>query len=349
MAARKRARHKPQVRQPASAKRKRSLEPAEPPAQPPGPAPRAPELVPGRTLLLPDRGELLLRESPGPPGAPVLLLLHGWFASAGLNWHQAFGPLGEHFRILAPDQRGHGRGIRSRDPFRLEDCADDAAAILDAVGIGSAIAVGYSMGGAVAQLLWRRHPKRVAGLVLAATSHQPIPNRGLFNTTMAAAAGTTRLTQLVTRLPRALGRELLDVLLGDPLAPNAGWAAAEVARHDLRMLWEAGGELGRFDAEPWLREVDVPTSVLITERDWAIAPEEQVKQALQIPDARVFCAELGHAGCTDPSFGDGLLAACQDVAARSAGTSDRRNRTRLRNRLRDHVESIVGGASAPPA
>ena len=54
--------------------------------------------------------------------------------------------------------------------FRLADCADDAAALLDVLGIDQAIVVGYSMGGPIAQLLWHRHPEKVAGLVLCATS-----------------------------------------------------------------------------------------------------------------------------------------------------------------------------------
>ena len=92
-----------------------------------------------------------------------MVLLHGWIASGGLNWFTAFGPLSQRYRVIAPDLRGHGRGIRSRRRFRLADCADDVAALLDQLGAEPAIVVGYSMGGPVAQLLWRRHPERVAG------------------------------------------------------------------------------------------------------------------------------------------------------------------------------------------
>ncbi|MET0578619.1 MAG: alpha/beta fold hydrolase, partial [Ilumatobacteraceae bacterium] len=72
---------------------------------------------------------MLLREVPGPPGAPVVVLLHGWTATADLNFHTCYEALGEHYRVLAFDHRGHGRGIRSRRKFRLEDCADDVAAM----------------------------------------------------------------------------------------------------------------------------------------------------------------------------------------------------------------------------
>ena len=67
------------------------------------------------------------------------------------------------------DHRGHGRGLRDDRPFRLEDCADDVAAVADQLGIERMIVVGYSMGGPIAQLLWRRHSALVDGLVLCST------------------------------------------------------------------------------------------------------------------------------------------------------------------------------------
>src|SRR5262249_60031042 len=109
------------------------------------------------------------RELAGPPGAPAIVLLHGWTATADLNWFMCYEGLAEHYRVIAPDHRGHGRGIRSRRSFRLRDCADDAAALCAALGIEQYVAVGYSMGGIVAQLMWHRHRDAVRGLVLAAT------------------------------------------------------------------------------------------------------------------------------------------------------------------------------------
>ena len=63
-------------------------------------------------------------------------------------------------------------GIRADRAVRLADCADDAVAALDVLGIERAIAVGYSMGGPIAQLVWHRHRDRTAGLVLCATAHR---------------------------------------------------------------------------------------------------------------------------------------------------------------------------------
>src|SRR3954454_14025751 len=134
-----------------------------------------PPLPLGERLALPGRGTTFVRRVQGPSGAPTLLLLHGWMASGGLNWFRVFDTLGEHYNVIAVDMRGHGRGIRNGRRFRLADCADDAAATLDELGAGPVIAVGYSLGGPVAQLLWRRHPEKVDGLVLCATAHRLMP------------------------------------------------------------------------------------------------------------------------------------------------------------------------------
>jgi pimeloyl-ACP methyl ester carboxylesterase len=294
------------------------------------------------------RGEIFFREVEGPAGAPTLLLLHGWVASAGLNWQHAFGPLGAHYRVIAPDLRGHGRGIRSWRRFRLEDCADDAAALLDELGIESAIPVGYSMGGPVAQLLWRRHPARVAGLVLCATSQRPVRGgrvgRAAFTSAMAVAAGTTRLGQLATGTPTAVRRQLIELLDREASAPRRGWAAAELGRHDPRMLIEAGFALGRFSAQDWFRGIDVPTAIVVTTEDRAIRPEDQMQQALHIRGANVFCLDLGHTACTDPSFGAGLLPACHQVAARAAAAQPPAHRARRRRWMLARVEALFASS-----
>src|SRR3954451_6697722 len=121
------------------------------------PVPPVP-LPPGRTVLVPDRGEFFVRDtgpltSPAGDG-PTVLLLHGWTFGADTNWFTMYGPL-QHagYRVVALDHRGHGRGLRSSDPFRLTDCAADAAGVVRELGAGPVVAVGYSMGGPIAQLL----------------------------------------------------------------------------------------------------------------------------------------------------------------------------------------------------
>ena len=270
----------------------------------------------GRRVELPGRGTTFFREVPGPtPDAPVVLLLHGWFASGGLNWFNAFEPLSKKFRVIAPDLRGHGRGIRSWRRFRLSDCADDAAALLDELGIDKAIVCGYSMGGPVSQLLWRQHPDKVSGLVLAATSDSFVPGlqqRLVFIGAMAAAAGTTRLGQQFTRLPR-IGPEFR---IGGGKRPDtlARWAPQEFRRHDLRMVLEAGTAIATFSSRRWIGHVNVPTVVLVTTGDRAVSPVQQLRLALHIPHAEIHRLEEGHTSPTSNDFGKAIHTACREVA-----------------------------------
>ena len=126
-----------------------------------------PWLPEGHTVVVPGRGELFYRLHRHPdPDAPTVLLLHGWTASADLQFFTAYEALATRFSFVTIDHRGHGRGLRSGPRFELEDVADDAAALIESLGAAPVIAVGYSMGGPVSMLLARRHPHLVRGIVV---------------------------------------------------------------------------------------------------------------------------------------------------------------------------------------
>lgn len=275
-----------------------------------------PPLPLGRRVVLEGRGTTFVREIQGPDGAPTVVLLHGWLASGGLNWFQAFDSLGDRYRVLAPDHRGHGRGIKSRRRFRLDDCADDVAALLEQLDAGPAIVVGYSLGGPVAQLLWRRHPELVQGLVLGATSHHLMPGmreQAIFTTFMAAAAGSTRVGQAAMRLPVRSMRSMMRTRV--PARPETmrAWTRAEMRRHDPRLVMEAGVAMSNYHAK-WIDQVDVPTAVLVTTKDRAINPFAQLRMALKIPGAMIHRLDDGHVVCMKPTFGPAIRRSVDAVA-----------------------------------
>jgi 3-oxoadipate enol-lactonase len=287
-------------------------------------------LPPGRVVVLPRRGRTFVREFAGPPGAPTLLLLHGLAATAAVNWMATFGPLGRQYRVLAMDLRGHGRGIRSTlRPFRLEDCADDAMALADVLGIERVIPVGYSMGGPIAQLIWRRHHDRTAGLVLCATSRNfrgtPRADMGQ----MALAAGLTTTAAALRLVPDTLRRQVVRAGVNLRMATGGmddeirEWIQRDLGRNDAVAVVEAWRSLGMFSSSPWITEVDVPTAVLITTADTVVPPHRQYKLAAAIPGAEIFEVEGGHTVCVaDPErFVPALLDACQSVAARGSDTT----------------------------
>src|SRR4051794_17019917 len=70
-------------------------------------------------------------------------------------------PLGAAFDLLAYDQRGLGQSDKPAGPYSMQDYADDAAELLDAIGWDRAMVIGVSFGGMVAQEFALRHPKRI--------------------------------------------------------------------------------------------------------------------------------------------------------------------------------------------
>ena len=237
-------------------------------------APLPPCLPVGRVINLPGRGEVFVRDSGGPPGRPAVLLLHGWTASADLNFFPVYAPLATSYRVIALDLRGHGRGMRSAEPFRLEDCADDAAALLDQLGARHVIVVGYSMGGPVGLLLAQRHPGRVRALVMQATAldwREKAHERMVWRLLSVFELGL-RLGTGAGFVERAVRQAIED-------APELGayrpWLAAEFRRGLGRELGDAGRALSRYDARPWAAQLGLPAVMLITSRDRLVRPAKQ--------------------------------------------------------------------------
>jgi 3-oxoadipate enol-lactonase len=264
---------------------------------------------PGRIVHVPGRGEFFLRDTGG--DGPALLLLHGWMVSADLNWITVYDTLADAgYRVLALDHRGHGRGLRSPERFRLTACADDAAAVVRHEGIDRVVAVGYSMGGPVAALLARAHPDLVDGLVFCATApdwQEPYMKRGW------------RLMALLRLelglFPNVAWRAGLRAL-GLPDESGTTWAAAELSRGSARDIAEAGRELGRYDGRSWLASLRQPRAVIVTGEDTLVPPRKQRELALLlgVPPREVPGTHVAITTHTEP-FVAALLEALGEVGS----------------------------------
>ena len=108
-------------------------------------------------------------ELSGPVSAPVLVFSN----SLGTNikmWTPQVEALGERYRILRYDTRGHGQSVVTPGPYRISQLADDLLGLLDRLGIEKVSFCGLSMGGMIGMTLALRVPERVGKVVLCCTA-----------------------------------------------------------------------------------------------------------------------------------------------------------------------------------
>ncbi|WP_158283014.1 alpha/beta fold hydrolase [Nocardioides silvaticus] len=127
---------------------------------------------PAQSAFLDIGGPVHVADHGGPPGAPVLLCVHGLGASA-VSWGRFADALTSDHRVLAVDLPGHGLSPRAGRSVAVRDNARLLHEVLAAVG--PAVLVGHSMGGALAMLQASSRPAHVRGLVLLALPMPRVP------------------------------------------------------------------------------------------------------------------------------------------------------------------------------
>jgi pimeloyl-ACP methyl ester carboxylesterase len=263
-------------------------------------------LLPGErdSFLLEGRGRIGFRRIAGPKGAPTIVLLHGLGATADLNFATLYPALLGRCQVLAPDLRGHGEGIKDIEPFTLDICADDIAALVRGLGLGPCLLLGYSMGGPVALLLAERHPDLVSGTVLCATAASfGLNSAGRFFLKAVGVAGDLWLR--VPSLGRAASLPPLSLLASPPRLCRAPALKrlSEAIRPvgpslpSLPHLLEAAGELARFDGAPLAERLGVPAVVVVTMADHLVPEADQRHLAASIPGCHVVEIAGGHDAC----------------------------------------------------
>jgi esterase len=245
-------------------------------------------------------------------GAPIGCI-HGAGSSA-LVWDDAVGKLERLGRVIAWDRRGCARSERP-DPYErtsVREHADDAAALLEAVGAGPAVLIGRSYGGTVATDVAIRHPERVRALVLL-ESDAP---REL------APATAEWIDGLANRLQDVAKRDGVDAVGEALITAVAGQAAWDSWPGELQRVLTGNGPaiLAEVSGEWWvdadadaLGSIEAPVLIVAAEDS---PPElSQPAEALTkaIPTARITHVAGGH--LIDPASPD-VLAFVEEVLAR---------------------------------
>lgn len=210
-------------------------------------------------------------------GGEPLLLLHG-YGDSGRAFEPIVPFLPRAWRVLAPDQRGHGDSERPPEGYAIADLAADAAALLDSAEVGAATVVGHSMGSLVAQQLALDHPERVTRLVLVGATPRIGPD--------AVAELEREVRELVDPVPEDFVRAFQVSTLRQPV-PDAFLAqiVAESRKLPAR-LWRALLEgFARFDVTARLGEIACPTLVVWGAHDAYFGRAEQELLLAGIPGA----------------------------------------------------------------
>lgn len=166
-------------------------------------------------------GDLVMHYLDWGGDGPPVLALHG-LASSG-HWYRRVAPyLAGDYRVVAPDQRGHGATTQAGSGYDWQTLAEDAVGLLDRLGIARAAALGHSWGGHVASNLAMRFPDRVSRLALIDGGFQdgglmPTPTWEAFRKRLAPRlVGGTReeyLSRLAANLSFCWGDDLADIAL----------------------------------------------------------------------------------------------------------------------------------------
>lgn len=217
-------------------------------------------------------------------GEPILLIMG--LGGSALGWHSQIPTLSQHLRVIAHDNRDSGRSEKIAVEYSIADMADDAAALLERLGVGSAHVYGVSMGGMIAQEVALRHPDRVHSLVLGCTSP-----------CLLAMPPSEKAIRDITEAEELPVREAFE------RTAWMGYSDAYFAAHKddlwLRAQVEAGltppveawrrqyAAVAKFDVRDRLSQIRAPTLVMTGDDDPLVPPENSRFLAERIPGAEL--------------------------------------------------------------
>ena len=262
-----------------------------------------------RLAVLRDGLELPYVEQGDPDGVQVVLI-HAWLDSRRY-FDQLMAVLPKRIRAFAFDQRGHGDAAKPADGYGLRDFADDIGAFINAVGLDSAVLVGASSGGYVAQRFAVDDPGRTLGLALLGSPRSLRGPRPRFADVLAT---------LKDPIDAGFVRELNEGMVGQAIPEVVMTTLCEENLKVPARVWR-DAFAGLLAAEPPLDtgRISAPTLIVWGARDSLLPRTDQEAMAAEIPGARlVIYAGVGHLPVIEAPerVAADLTALCDAVAAR---------------------------------
>jgi 3-oxoadipate enol-lactonase len=246
----------------------------------------------------------------GPREAPALVLINALGSDLRI-WDEVAQRLTREFRVIRYDKRGHGLSETGPDRADMADYARDLGGLLDALGLAQATVVGLSIGGLIAQELYRQRPRLFAALVLSDTGAK-IGDDASWDARIAAieAGGIEAIADGV------LERWFTPDFRSQRADELMGWRTMLV-RTPRQGYLAACGALKRADLRPYAGAIAVPTLLLVGDKDGSTPVALVRETAAMIPGSRFeILAGAGHIpGIEQPDATAALIAAHMRRAA----------------------------------
>jgi 3-oxoadipate enol-lactonase len=221
---------------------------------------------------------------------PWVMLSHGLATDLSM-WDELTDALKGRYRVLRYDARGHGASASPPGDYALDQLADDAAGILDALKIEQTLFAGLSMGGMVGLGLMIRHPRKIKGAVIADSRHTTTAD---FTKAWLDRIAAVRSGGIEAVVASTVSRWSSEGLAARNPAVVARMEAM-VRRTSVNGYCGCAAALARLDYGARLNEIGVPVLVMCGDEDHGAPPENSRQMASMIKDARfIEIKQAGH-------------------------------------------------------
>lgn len=236
----------------------------------------------------------LYYELHGPENAPVLVLNNGVIMNAATSWVFQTEVLSRHYRLLQYDCRGQGQSDHPEGVYSMELHAADLAGLLKTLEIEKAHIAGISYGGEVAQAFALKYPQRTRSLILADTvSEMGDELRYIIAGWIDALRGEDALAFFNVTVPWNFSPQFVranPALMAD--------AQKRYALLDFQAVTRLCACFLQVDFTSRLNQIDIPTCIIVGEKDLLKGPEYAQIMAREIPHAELHILPgAGHATC----------------------------------------------------
>jgi 3-oxoadipate enol-lactonase len=241
------------------------------------------EIEPGLIIYYSDRNS---------NGYPIVLLLHGLGATSESWQFQYPALIASGFRVIGPDFRGVGKSTYPGGKNNVRKNSEDVAKLLHSLKISSVHVVGISMGGTVGLQLVLDHPSLVQSLILVNTFATLHPKRISYWVFYAVRLAMIQILGLPTQARYVVNR-LLPLAEQETLREEL---YSQIIRSNPQGYRSMMKSFVHFDVTEKLGMINVPTLVVIGEKDSVVPPEIQYELARKIPISQlVVIPNAGHA------------------------------------------------------